>query len=652
MSLVLATSGCSKPSEGEATPAPAPGDAAKPEGGEAKADAVAKKAEAKDGAEAKQEGAPPPTDSALAATVAAMIEAETSYPAALDSLLDLVPAGSPVLVVVRDVDDLLGVTEAALQSVDPAMRALAAAAGGDAGTDVARVLDGHTGLQAAMHGPDFALDKGMVVANVGGKGVVIYGTSKPDALPTLLRTLGAEGDDLPDDCKAVDGVEGYAVCASDPETLAKYAPGKAAAALRATLGERLGAATVDRANVLAHVAEEPDPSEHVTFAVATTPGLVHFTAGLAKAPEELGRFLGSGASPALGLAAPGSGFYWGKLEPAAIVGSPVGTQPFVGNVVKTLTGEFMLGSLAEPSALVLVAGVTDPAPAGGLVAMAGMQAGSLPKTLPDGSSLAVGMEALELGGKSTQVLHATLTPKAEQAELLAKMGLQPEAWLFASGGYAGVVIGAGKEAVEKIAAHSGAGMGSDAARALPKPLAQGLVDGDVSLAMHLPVDGLQSPQVAEALEKVAAQVPTGELPPGVTASQVMSLVRAMAAPVSGLSVWMGPPKGGLVVHVALSLMGDARTEEGKAALAAMATVAGGGDPATAWGDVATRYAGSDRATAYEARAGKRSDGALTSAAMLGVLAGMAGAVLLVRGSDSTPPAMAMPMPMVAAPPPK
>jgi hypothetical protein len=527
------------------------------------------------------------------------------------------------------------------------MRALAAAAGGDAVTDVARVLDGYTGLQAAMRGPDFARDKGMVVTQVSGKGVVIYGTSKPDALPTLLRTLGAEGDDMPDDCKAVDGAEGYAVCAADAETLAKYAPGKAAAAVRATLGERLGAQVVDRANVLAHVAEDPDPGQHVTFAMATTPGLVHFTGGVSKTPAELARYMGSGTSPALGLAAPGSGFYWGKLEPAAVAGSPMAGEPFVGNVIKTLTGEFMLGSLAEPSALVIVAGVTDPAPAGGLVALAGMQAGSLPKTLPDGSGLAVGMETLELGGKSTQVLHATLTPKGEQAELLAKMGLQPEAWLFASGGYAGVVIGAGKEAVEKIAAHSGAGMGSDAARALPKPLAQGFVDGDVSLAMHLPIDGLQSPQVAEALEKVAAQMPTGELPPGVTASQVMSLARAMAAPLSGLSVWMGPPKDRLVVHVALSLMGDPRTEEGKAALAAMATVAGGGDPAAAWGDLATRYAGSDRSTAYEARAGKHSDGALASVAMLGVLAGVAGAALLTsRSSEST----AVGMPMVAVPP--
>jgi len=645
LSLALASAGCSKPAED--APKPAPATDAKgsgttdPKPQEGKVDVVAKPDESV--------VKPAVTDAALVATVAAMIEAETSYPAELEPLLDLVPAGSPILVVVRDVDDLFAVADSTLGPVDPAMRAMAAAAGGDAVTDVARALDGYKSLQTAMHGSDFALDKGVVVADVGGEPVVIYGTGKPDALPALLRTLGAEGDDLPDDCKAVDTAPGYAACAETPETLAKYVPGKEGAAVRARLGERLGTKEVDRANVLVHVAEEPDPSKHVTFGVATTPGLVHVTMGLAKAPEELAQFLGSGASPALGMVAPGTGFYWAKLDAGAIASSPQAKEPMIGNVLKTLTGELMLGTMADPAALVLVAGVTDPAPAGGLVALASMQAGSLPKTLPDGSSLEVGTETLMVGGKDTQVLHAKLTPKGEQAEIIAKMGLAPEAWLFSAGGYAGVAIGAGKEVVEKVAGHAGAGMGSEGIRALPKPLAQGLVDGEVAGAMHLPIDGLQSPQVAETFEKVAAQIPASELPPGVTALQIMTLARAMISPVSGLSLWVEPPKDRLVVHMALSLMGDPRTEEGKAALAAMATVAGGGDAAAAWGELATKYAGSDRHTAYEARAGTRADGALASAAMLGVLVGVAGVTLL--GARSTKePAMAMPGPMMAVPP--
>ncbi len=645
LSLALASAGCSKPSEGEGKTAPA---------ADAKAgDATVKPGDEKGDVVAKPEdpGAKPAGgDAGLAEAVAAMVEAETSYPIELDPLLDLVPAGSNALVVVRDVDDLLAVADATLGPVDAPLRTLATTVGDADSKEVLRVLDGYKSLQAAVRGPDFAMDKGMVIADLGGEGVVVYGTSKPDALPTLLRSLGAEGDDLPDDCKAVDAAPGYAVCAAKPETLAKYAPGKEAAAVRAKLGERLGSAEVDRANVVAHVAQEPDPSEHVTFAMATTPGLVHFTMGLAKAPDELARFLDVGASPGLGLVAPASGFYWAKLSATALAAAGGSQDPMIGNVVKTLSGEFMMGTLADPTALVVLAGVTDPAPAGGLVALAGTQAAALPKTLPDGSSLAVAVETLMIGGKDTQVLHATLTPAPEQAEMLAKMGLRPEGWLFSAGGYVGVVIGAGKEAVEKVAAHTGAGMGPEAVRALPKPLAQGLVDGRVSLAMHLPIDGLQSPQVVEMLEKVVAQVPAGDLPPGVTAPQLVSLVRAMVSPVSGLSMWMGPPKDRMVMHMAVSLMGDPRTEEGKAALAAMTTVSGGGDAAAAWGDLATRYATSDRAMAYEARAGKRSDGALASAAMLGALAGVGAGMFLLRGTETPPPAMAMP-PAVAVPPP-
>lgn len=649
LSLTLASGGCSKTEEAP----PAQGAPTTPAG------------EAPKAGEAPEAGTPPapaPTpapapagEGSLATTVAAMIETETSYPAALDPLLDLVPAGSPVMVVVRDLDDLLALTSTTLGALDAPMRAMAKAAGGDASTEVAQVLDGHRTLKAAFGGPDLTVDAGLVVASVGGKGVVIYGTSKPDALPTLLRSMGAEGDDMPDECKAVDGVAGYGVCAADAATLAAYAPGKAAAALRATLSERLGSRAVERANVLAHVAQDPSPSDHVTFAVATTPGLVHFTAGLTRAPDELGRFLGTGPSPSLGLLAPGSGFYWGKLDPAALAASPTASEPFVGNVIKTLTGEMMLGALADPSAVVMLAGVTDPAPAAGLVALAGMQAGSLPKTLPDGTGLEVAMETLTVAGKSAQALHATLTPKGEQAELFKTMGIAPEGWLFSAGGYAGVVFGAGKGAVEKIAAHPGSGMSPEAVRMLPKPLAEGLVDGEVALAIHLPIDGLQSPRMIETFEKVAAQIPTDDLPPGVSPAQVMSLARAAIAPVSGLSVWMAPPKDRFTIDVALSLLGDARTEEGKAVLDAMTRVAAGGDAAAAWGELATRFPTSDRLVAYQARAGTRADASLASVAVLGVLGAAAAFSLFATRSVAAAPMVGYmeepaPSPMVAAPP--
>lgn len=646
LSTTLLAAGCNESSDG--SPAEAKPDGATPASGEAKPD-EAKPDEAKEApAGAKAPPTAPADPGALAAAVAAMAEAETAYPVELDPLLDLLPAGSRSFVVVRDLPGLLATTDAAMRPIENNLRALATAAGVEAEKDVTTALDGYRSMAGSLLGPTFDASRGMVVADVEGEGVVIYGTSIPDALPTMLRALGASGDDMPVECKAVDGVPGYAVCADDAETLGKYAPGKAASTVRGTLGTRLGAEDIDHANVLAHMGKDEDSKEQVTFAVATAPGLLHFTVGVAEAPKELSRVLGTGPSPALGLAAPGSGFWWLKVDPGMIAEQAKDTPFIVRNVLGTLTGEVMMGTLPDSGALVFLAGVTDPAPAGGLVALAGMQAEALPKTLPDGSGLAVTVETMKIGGKSLQVLHAKVTPTAERAKDLGTLGLTPDGWLVAAGGYVGVVFGGDQADIEAVAGYAGGGMSPQGVRALPKPLAQGLVDGEVSMAMHVPLDGLQSPTLTSSIAQIAEQIPPGDLPPGVSAEQVMKLAFGLVSSVSGISMWMGPPKGNLVFHMAISMFGDPRTEEGKAALDAMAAVQSGTDPATAYGALAERFKGSDRAMAYEARAGTSNDGVLISVATLGVLAAVAiPAVVKYRARskevlEAAPPVLELP----------
>ncbi|MCX4244251.1 hypothetical protein [Paraliomyxa miuraensis] len=647
LSTALLAAGCNEPSEGKA-----------PAAGEAKADGSA---EATPGGETKTaETTPTPTGvttttapadkGSLAAAVAEMAEVEVEYAAELDPLLDLVPAGSRAFMVVRDMGGLLAMADAAMNPLDTTLRTFASGIGGDASKDVALALEGYRSLTTSLRGPSFDASKGVVVADLEGEGVVIYGTSTPDALPTLLRALGASGDDMPDECKAVDGVAGYAVCAKDAVVLGKYAPGKGASGLRGSLATRLGVEDIDHANVLAHVAKDDDPKEQVTFAVATTPGLLHFTVGVASAPEELARALGKGSSPALGLAAPGSGFWWLKLDPSMIA-EQAKSAPFpVRNVLGTLTGEVMMGTLPESGALVVLVGVTDPAPAGGLVALAGMQAAALPKELPDGTKLDIQTQSLDLGGKTTQVLHATVTPTAERAKEFSTLGLTPEAWLVAAGGYVAVVFGGGEEVAKTVANYTGSGMMPDGVRALPKPLAQGLVDGQVSMAMHVPLDGLQSPVVASSIDQIAEQIPAGDLPAGIDAHQMMRSAFGMISSMSGLSMWMGPPKDGLVFHLAVSTFGDPRTEEGKAALEAVAAVQGGADPAATYGALAERFKGSDHAFAYEARAGKNNAGVLMSVATLGVLAAVAvPAVVKYRDRSKLAGAMAAEPPVLELP---
>lgn len=366
----------------------------------------------------------------------------------------------------------------------------------------------------------------------------------------------------------------------------------------------------------------PDPRKHVALAMATIPGLVHLSVGLAMSPGEGGRLFGTGPSPALGLVAPGNGFYWLKIDPAFIVESSESVQPIMRDVVRAFTGEVMLGALVEPTAIVLLAEFTDTGPLERLLANPEVQAGATgSRTLADGTSLEVTPELLKLAGKDAHVLHVEIVPGGGVAEVFAALGLVPEGWIFAGGRYAAMVWGAPKEVMEKIATHTGAGMTPDGLRALPKLLAQRMVDEDVALMMHLPLDGVHSPHVVAVLDRLAAQMSGADLPPGLSLSQVGAMSRAFMSPFSGVSVWVGSPKQRIIVHAALQLVGDPRTKEGKAAILAAASVNEGGDPAAAWGKLATRYAGSDRITTYETRAGKRNDGVLASLAMFAVLVG-------------------------------
>jgi len=643
LSFALGVAGCSKPSEDTEAK---PNDDTKAEGDDTPAKG-----------ETKSPTTPPPdtkpaNDGSLAAAVESMIDAEASYPIELDPLLDLVPEGSEEFLVIRDIDDLLAIGEGTLTPIGPSLRSFAAAAeaGGsspDAKANVAKVLDGFQTLTTSLRGSEFSIDKGLVMSDIDGDKVVIYGTGTPDALPTLGRALGLDSDNPRDACTAIEAAPGYAICAEDEATLSKYVPGKAAAVLQTKVSEQIDEADVSRANVLGRVGR--DEGKPVVFAIATPSGLLHLTVGIPEAPEEFTRLLGSGQSPAIGLAAPGSAFYWAQLDPAALAEQAASGPFMMKGMLTSMTGELFMGTLATPESLVMLAGVSDPGPAGGMVALAGTQLDKVPTSLPDGSSLEVKLETLTVGGADTQVLHGTMTPAGQTKEIFESMGLTPEAWMFSVGGYAGIAIGGGKKVVETIASYRGGGPSSEAAKAMPKPLAQGLVDRKVSVAMHMSLDGLQSPQTSETMDAMLEEIPTDGLPPGLSAEQLIDMVRTGMAPISGTSFWMAPPKDHMVIHVAFSLLGDPRSEEGKAALTALSRVAEGGDAGAIYGALAAAYPGSDRRAAYQTRAGTSTTGVLSTAALLGAMAAIAIPAFVKYSERSKAAAATIEMPPTAEP---
>lgn len=562
----------------------------------------------------------------LGAAVAEIVHAKPHYPIGLDPLLELVPKDSARFVVVRDLDGLLRASEASFEPMIPALEKVGElmAATDDspkAKAELDEAIASYQRLKTELRGSGFSIDKGLVFADVGDEQVTIYAATKPDALPTLLRALGAEEDKVPKHCAAIAAAPGYVMCSKDEAAITAYAPGKAAAAFRTRLGEMLDAGDVDRANVLAHLGRDGDKG---AIAIITTPAQFDVVLGMPNPLGEEGKFLGKGPSPALGLLPAGGGGYWMQLDTDTI-DQRADEAPFImRSALRTLTGEVLVSAIAETEALVMLAGVNDPTVMGGLVALAGTQVDSLPKTLPDGSALVATVENITVDGKSTQALHVTVTPSGDTKAIFDSAGYKPEGWLFSAGGYAGVALGADKSVIDKLAAYKGQAMSPGLAATLPPRLHKSLVDERASIVAHVPMDGFHGPKMTTLFKELAAKAPKEELPEGVTMESVIDIGRGLWSPFSSYSFWVDPPQAErLTMHFSVSLFGDTSTEEGKAALAAVTAVNTGGDPATTYGALAKTYASSPRVGRYETRAGARDDGGLITVAMLGVMAGVA-----------------------------
>ncbi|MCH9681995.1 MAG: hypothetical protein K0V04_11215 [Deltaproteobacteria bacterium] len=627
LALALPAAGCSKSegaAEGASDPAPAEADASPADDAkESVPEQTPPKVQKPSGIGITPDGKGGP--GTVADTIAAMVDADPGYPIEVDPLLDLVAADADIYFVIRDVDDLFSITDAMMGPVEAPLQKLASklAAAGQAGApaEVDQAYDRYAKVREGIRSPRFDLSKGMVITSLETTEdvVVIHGGTDPKALPDLLTSMGSDAA-AKMTCAPVTQAAGYIACAKGSELLAKYAPAKTAAKFRAALSKRMPGHPIDTANVLMWLDDDPNAA----VAIATPPGLFHATMGVSPAPSpDVMRYMAKGDSPGLAMVAPGSAFYWANVNMTEAKAETKDQNFFVKNVVGSMSGEFLFGSLVGTDALFLVAGLEDPGPAEGLIALALTQLDKIPKTLPDGTSIEAASETLEIAGKSVQTLHMTMKPTATNAEMFRKMGLVPEAWLFAAGGYGGAVFGGGKEAVTMIGTHAGGGLAADLAQQLPKPMAKGLVDGELAFSMHLPFDSLQSPSVTEAFDAAAKTLPTDDLPAGLTPAMIMDMTRAFAAPVSGLSMWMPTPKDAMVFHFAATLPADSRTEEGKAVRAVIDAVNGGADSSSAYRELAARFSSSARVLSYQARSGERRDGALSSVAVIGVLAAIA-----------------------------
>ena len=484
-----------------------------------------------------------------------------SYTAELDPLLDLVPAGAKQFLVTRDPNEVLDEVTRTIAAMRPSLLR-AFELDDDADADVARVVKDFESVRGKIATSGIDFDRGMVIVDGETESdVFVFAATDPEALNKLQVALGFKPD--PMKCQALADVAGYVACAEkDDGALAKYVPAKAAAARRAELGKELAGVDLEHANMLGRF-ENDKTGGFWTIAISTVPSLVQVHVAT-KLADDFETFATPGPAPALALAPVGSSFVWGRFATAFVTEKAKSGPAMFGAVAATLTGEYFVGSLAAPNAIVAIAGVTDAGPTASLVPMFGLVQDQVPKTLPDGTALAMKVDSVDAGtGTNVQALHASGTGK--HADLFTKAGLAPEGVAFAAGKYAAIVLGAGTSAVAPLAKFDAAAAETPVVSTLPAELATSLQGGTASLAVHLELDGLQNPALRDIIEQLLAELPASK--PGTPApKELLDVALGMFAPFSSASLWI-TGDGPSVVHVALRSYDEASPERAFARVA-------------------------------------------------------------------------------------
>lgn len=540
-----------------------------------------------------------------------------SYAVPLDAALNSVPAGVRSYLVVRDPEKIRALFSNAVTLLRDPLRTIAAQIEerdpeGDAKAELETFLKDFAAFDGALSASGVDLSKGLLVYEADQQTVVVLAAERPEPVAGLARALG--GTDAVK-CTAT-GRVGWVACSGD-DAPSGYVPGNAAQALRKELQMALPGVALERGNVLGRLDADGQP---VAVTLETAPGLVHASASLQPIATVLGQFAAAGRADALELLAPGSGFLWARMDAEALKAQVADAPLPVRNVVGTLTGEAFFGLLESPAAAALLLGVSDPGPAAGLVSMASLQLDQIPKTLPGGGRIDATIDPVEVAGSKIQTLHVKLEGSPEAATIQKALGLSPEAFLFAAGGYASATWGSDAEVVETLATVARPGPSQAVLDGLPVPLARALAEERVAFVFHASLDGMHAPATLRAFERMLAQVPSDPQNPiePAVAQRVFSLLGAL----SSASLWLETPKTP-VIHLATRSFGD-DTEAGKAATKAMRQVLAGADPEATYGPLADRHASTSLlGPALAVRAGRRPDGALVSVAAVGIAAAVA-----------------------------
>ncbi|WAS96907.1 hypothetical protein [Nannocystis punicea] len=562
-------------------------------------------------------------------------------PATVDELLGLVHDGATSYVVFKAPDALLSLAETAAGTFEQPLTTLVSATSPDQTSRLTEsfalfkhgVADAKEALSKA--GTDLA--RGIVVTSTsltgGDDTVITFSASSAEAAKGLLASLKIP-DAATAECQATAGRPGYVTCAKDQATLATYKPGDGKAA-RTRLNTALPAVAVDDLALFGYVS---DGDLH--FGLDKPAGGATFHVSAPSDAKDLVTTLAPGQAELLKFAPAGTGFMWMKLDIDELKKKGLNeVPPPFSATVSAFTGEVLFGGSADPAALQARFGFSDTSSLAPLADLAVAFGGPMihNKPIPDvpGSKVSFKAENVTVGADKIKALHLGASGVPQAKALADQLGLSLDAWVFPAEGTLAAVVGAdaGKVGLVKAAANSEATIA-----ALPPALAAGLRAGEVGFVGHVPLDGLQSPELLKLLDGALASLP------GYSSSNARSALNVVA-PLSSTTMWISEHQNAAVIHVAVQSIGNTTDEEGKAALAAATSA----DPVKAFADLAAKYPNSPRIAAYQTRAGQGGAGALVGGSAPALLLAAGGVAAFLRPVIDAPPPVVAEAPVAEAP---
>ena len=558
----------------------------------------------------------------------------------LDLMLKMVPSADAEFMLARDPTVFVDYMEQGVKFMDGPIEKLT---GGEAGNpammaELGDLVDAyreaskfHDKVVPAIDDSGLLPKEGVAMIKDGKKEYIVFNADDPTALHKFVQAIEPDEADEFTHCKAIDGLEGWNVCAEKEGDLEGYKPADDPKPLRDKLTGRVPGIDLDEANFIMHISDDGEP---IDAAVTTIPGSIHMAIAMPEGNkdfEEVAKNLSVGEAKTLANVKPGAGFVWAHADPKvleeALKGMGADAPPPAKDFVGVMTGDFVFAGSVDPGGVVLQAGVSDASKFAGLLALADMVKDEVPKELPELGNAKLTFEkvAIEGGGTKADALHVGLTDIKEADILKSYTGLHMDAWAFASGDVFTLAVGPNTEGVGKLLETHGSGPSEELLAALPAELADGLKKNEVSFAMHLPMDFLQGKQMHDLVTSALKEVPDAK------PEQILAML-SLVSPLSNTSMWIAQPDGKLVVHASVQGIGNTETEEGKVALEAAHKVVDGGEPEAEFGPIATKFAASPMAYAYKARAGTEGPGYMIGSGVGAVAAAALVAVPVAMGS--------------------